>query len=234
MTVPPEPLFEAGESVAVRTGVLHPDVETDIGGWQGRVTEVTADEIFGELAEIEWDSITLEQMPAEYISACDDAGIDWTRTELPAASLLPARPRDEIDDVTRVAAALSDRLESAGYETGGPAYEAAQKERIGQILAMAGQGRPPLAVWASYLADNLDFPFPATVADFQPQGPLNEGDRVQVERIVLVDDEHGVLVSVDSSGRSYDFPLSDLQVADEGDPNFQIVDDYRVWYAERS
>ncbi|MDX1664135.1 MAG: calcium-binding protein [Candidatus Promineifilaceae bacterium] len=234
MTVPPEPLFAAGESVAVRTDVTHPDVETELGGWQGRVTEVTADEIFGELAEVEWDSITLEQMPADYITTCDEEGIDWTRTTLPVSALMPARPRDEIDDVTRVAAELSDRLESAGYGVGGAAYEAAQAERIAQITAVAGEGQPALAVWASYLADNLDFPFAATVAAFQPQGPLNEGDDVQVERIVLVDDEHGVLVGVDSAGRSYDFPLNDLEVVDESDPNYQIVDDYSVWYDQQA
>jgi hypothetical protein len=33
--------------------------------------------------------------------------------------------------------------------------------------------------------------------------------------------------------RQYDFPLCDLKVIDQVSPNYQLVDDYRTWHANR-
>jgi hypothetical protein len=32
--------FEVGDSVAVKRGIIDPDLGIDIGGWQGRVTDI--------------------------------------------------------------------------------------------------------------------------------------------------------------------------------------------------
>lgn len=57
--------IKIGDCVRVKPGVKNPDYEYDLCGWQGRVTHIDTDD--GIYIEIAWDSITLDQMPAEYI-----------------------------------------------------------------------------------------------------------------------------------------------------------------------
>src|SRR5258707_10127028 len=58
-----------GDCVVVKPGVTDPDTGSEIGGWQGRISAVSAEEAEGGpvLVSIEWDSLTLAAMPAELI-----------------------------------------------------------------------------------------------------------------------------------------------------------------------
>jgi hypothetical protein len=49
----------------------------------------------------------------------------------------------------------------------------------------------------------------------------------------LVDDLYGVIVDLRHGRRKYAFPLCDLEVTDKHSPNYQIVRDYAVWFANR-
>ncbi|MEM9213628.1 MAG: hypothetical protein AAGD25_04705 [Cyanobacteria bacterium P01_F01_bin.150] len=66
--------IKVGDSVAVRTGVNNPDFGTDIGGWQGRVSEINSE---SQIALIDLDSITLKNMPDAYITKCEEDGLGW-------------------------------------------------------------------------------------------------------------------------------------------------------------
>jgi hypothetical protein len=223
--------FELGDSVVVDDEVDHPDLDYDISGWQGRVIDVEfGDEVFGTLIGVEWDSITLRNLPREFIEEADEAGIDWTQAYLLPEALIATQPRDEQDDVTRVSEALSDRYETAGYgdeETG--EEREARSQRIAGIVAGA-ESDEALKRWSDHLEDNLTFPFTARVRSFQEQGPLQEGDLGRVDGISLVDEAHGIIVRITHNGEAYDLPLSALSVEGEPSSNFQLVDDYSAWW----
>ena len=53
-----ETIFQLGDSVVVKQGIKEPDFEEfEIGGWQGRITEInTKSDKNNVLITIEWDS----------------------------------------------------------------------------------------------------------------------------------------------------------------------------------
>lgn len=61
--------MKLGDSVIVKQGVKEPDLEEfEIGGWQGRVVDIdTKSDKDDILITIEWDSLTLRQIPSNYI-----------------------------------------------------------------------------------------------------------------------------------------------------------------------
>lgn len=65
------------------------------------------------------------------------------------------------------------------------------------------------------------------------RGPLRSGDRVNVKGVSLVDDHYGIIVELRVGRRRYDFPLCDLEVADQRSANYQPVKDYAIWFANR-
>ncbi|HSM55126.1 MAG TPA: calcium-binding protein [Candidatus Sulfomarinibacteraceae bacterium] len=226
--------FEIGDSVLVTQGVRHPDLDQDLSGWQGRVFEIETGGTFEQLIGVEWDSITLRDMPEAFIETADEAGIDWTRAYLLPDALQPTRPRDSEEDATVAAMQLSELYETAGYADEEDEDEiTAQLDRIEMLLADADSDEAELEQWAAHLSQALVFPFAADVAYYQERGPLQEGDTVSVSGISLVDEEHGLIVSVKHRGNSLDFPLSQLEPMDETSANFQLVDDYIVWFENR-
>ncbi len=63
--------FKVGDSVIVKAGVLDPDLGTDIGGWQGRISEVDSE---GNIIGIDWDSLTMKNIPDSVIDKCEEEG----------------------------------------------------------------------------------------------------------------------------------------------------------------
>ncbi len=93
--------FAVGDSIVVKKGVCVPDCEeVDIGGWRGRIYEI--DDGFDggpSLLSIEWDSLTLKNMPRSYIEESEEENLLWSDLNLYDAAVLPDRPRDEKEDV---------------------------------------------------------------------------------------------------------------------------------------
>lgn len=214
--------FSEGDPVVVRDGVEHPELGDDISGWQGWVTELILDDTYGELVMVAWDSVTLAEMPEAHREAAEEAGIDFTRTALIPLALERAAPRDEPDDAPDAAAALDEPFDWD--------YLGKQGQRIREVVEGAQTRHDALSAWAGYLAQYLEFPFAAEVAHFREQGPLQEGDVVDVRRISLVEDKHGVIVGVRFRNLQYDVPLYDLELEDEMSKNYQMVDDYCTWW----
>ena len=219
--------FEVGDSVAVMLGTSDPDLGIDIGGWQGRVTDIRLGDDGTPLVEIEWDSVTLEQMPGRAIERCEELGLGWTTIVLAANEVAPARVRDAPADVTRVVEELSDKFAWS--------YLGEEGRRIGKVLADIGPDDTiaALKAWVDYLEEHLAFPFEAEIDEYQSRGPLQAGDRVKVTGIGLVDDLYGLIVDLRLGRRKYAFPLCDLEVIDKRSPQYQLVHDYRVWFANR-
>jgi hypothetical protein len=219
--------IKIGDSVVVKPGVTDPDLDIDIGGWQGRVLDIQAGGGDITLVHIQWDSLTLKGMPDSVIEQCEEQGLGWTEMFLDIREVEAAIPRDSEADVDRVADALSDRFPWS--------YLGEQGRRIRQVLmgVDTDDDMGMLNVWEEYLEENLSFPFEAEVDEYQERGPLQASDRLKVTGIGLVDDLYGIIVDLRRGRRKYAFPLCDLRVIDELSPNYQIVDDYRTWFANR-
>ncbi|MDD2475716.1 MAG: hypothetical protein PHI32_07380 [Dysgonamonadaceae bacterium] len=76
--------LKIGNSVVVRLGVKEPDLDDfDIGGWQGQVVDIdTKSDKVNILITIEWDSLSLRQMPSTYIEQSERDGLDWQKMTL--------------------------------------------------------------------------------------------------------------------------------------------------------
>ena len=98
--------FKVGDSVIVKAGVADPDFGTDIGGWQGRVKEVDAD----DTVFIEWDSITLQQMGLDLIIKCENENLDWQVMTLNQTEVEKTASRDSEEDVVSTTSVLQAEI----------------------------------------------------------------------------------------------------------------------------
>ena len=222
--------YRPGDAVRVKPGTACPDVpELDIGGWQGRVTDLSqAEDDSAAVIGFAWDNLSLQAMPAWYIEDCERKGLGWSEMYLYLDEIEPAEPRDTERDVKRVRKEIAARFGWLGI---GP-----EGDRIQAVVNSAEDNTDEWQVmltWEDHLERNLQFPFEAEVHEFQEYGPLQAGDRLTVLGIEDVDDLYGVIVSCRRNRRRYDFPLADLAAIGEDSPNAQPVRDYRVWFANR-
>lgn len=218
-------MFKEGDSVVVKPGVVDPDFGLEIGGWQGRILGIGP--VREDVVLICWDSITLKNMPGSVIEQSEEQGLDWTQMYLEAQEVELTSPRDTEEDVAQAIDELSKKYAWSFLGEGG--------KRIGEVLAGVDEDDEMGAwdAWEEHLSESLVFPFEAEVAEYQEVGPLQAGDRVKVTGIGLVDDLYGIIVDLRRGRRKYAFPLCDLEVIDENSPNYQIVRDYAVWFANR-
>jgi hypothetical protein len=87
--------------------------------------------------------------------------------------------------------------------------------------------------WLSHLETKLPLPFEAQIVETQEQGTLKTGAQVSVFDFTGIDNQYGIMVSVKTERKRFDFPLCDLEVCEETSPNYQLVDDYVVWFYNR-
>jgi len=209
--------FKIGDSVRVKEAIMCPDDDSvGIGGWQGRVFEV--DECVG----IRWDSITLKQLPPEYIKQSEEEGLDWAEMYLSVDEIESISPRDSEETADNV----REEMESASLWLG----DDDEDKRIFKVIADADDESE---AWNNHLAQMLTFPFEAEVSEPQDRGPLGDGDKIKVKGIVDADDLYGILVNVSRGRERLVFPLCDLTVVNRKSPNYTPVQDYCVWFANR-
>ncbi|MCX6029886.1 MAG: hypothetical protein NT169_11380 [Chloroflexi bacterium] len=221
--------YRIGDSVRVKPGVRDPDnPDFDIGGWQGRVTDLShANEPQEPTIGLTWDSLTLKVMPKQSIERCAREGLNWAECYLYLEELEPARPRDAQKDVDRVREEIEARVSWLGIGPEGDHIQAVVNS------AKSRSERDILAAWRAELERTLRFPFEAVVKEFQDRGPFRAGDRVTVLRFQQIDELYGILAACRKGQRLYEFPLSDLAAQDKKSPNADAIQDYRVWHANR-
>jgi len=206
---------------------MDPDFGDNIGGWQGRIAAVQTDEKGDALLDIEWDSLTLRQIPDASIERCEEDGFDWSVMGLRAHEVDLCEPRDTLADVAQVKEEISIQYR---WHTSDE-----QDRRILEALGEAEPGNDLEAFqsWSNYLNKGLTFPFSAEVAESEAGGPLRPGDQVKVTGIQGAEDLYGVLVNVRTGHRKFVCPLCDLRPTDKNSPNYPLVDDYSVWFDNR-
>lgn len=221
--------YQIGDAVRVKPDTACPDVPNlDIGGWQGRIIDLTyVNDPTEPTIGIAWDSLTLQAMPEWYIADSERNNLDWAAMYLRPDEVQWVRPRDSESDVRRMRNKLQARVGWLGI---GP-----EGERIQAVVNSAKSTREwdIMLAWEKYLSQNLQLPFEAEVDEFQEYGPLRAGDRLTVLEIEDVDDLYGVIVACRKDRQFYSFPLADLAAVDERSPNAQLIQDYRVWFANR-
>ena len=221
--------LKPGNSVIVNQGVKEPDWEKfELSGWQGRVTEIdTTTNPDQTLITIEWDSKTLKQIPSWYIEQSEADGYDWKTMFLYETDVEMAKARDKKSDVKNA----HKKLESEFYWL----HLGEEGKRIGKIL----RGTDPndemgcLYRWAEYLEENLNFPVQAIVDESVSYGPVKFGDKVSIKSLPHLEDLHGIIAEIRLGRKKFAFPLCDLKVVNKTSPDYQLIDDYRIWFANR-
>ena len=220
--------YKIGQTVKVKTGVLCPDdSEFNLSDWTGRIIELEEEEGEEPTVCIEFDSITLKNMPEKFIKKSEQEGLDWSKMYLDVNDVEPTKSRDTEQDAIKVRNEIKKRFEWIGIGSEG--------ELIQSVINSAESYREwdALKAWEKYLEQNLQFPFETFIHEYQGRGPLNEGDKLKVFGIELVDDHYGIIVACRKERKRYDFPLVDLKVTEKKSINSNIIEAYRTWFANR-
>jgi len=216
--------LKLSDSVVVKSGFQDPDYKMDISGWQGRVTEIGED----NLITISWDSLTLKQMPSDMIDECEEEGLGWTEMCLYPEDVEISNPRDKEKDVEKIVAILERQHEWSHLGEEGKRIQAVvDKAEDDSDWAM-------LEAWEAHFQRTVKFPFDGEVSEYQDRGPLRADDKVKVLRIEECDDEsYGILVALRHKKNECIFPLCDIEVINKSSSNYQPIQDYAIWFANR-
>jgi hypothetical protein len=221
--------LKIGDSVVVKQGVKEPDLEEfEMGGWQGRITDIDTklnkDHI---LITIEWDSLTLVQIPSDYIVQSEIDGFDWSGLVLYDSDLEKSVPRDKKENVKKAKDKLSDECYWASLGE--------QGLRISKILHGVNPHNEmkSLQKWVDHLDKELTFPIQAIVTESEDDWLIKSGDIVLIKSFTHIVDMYGIIAKIRLNGKKYEFPLCDLEVIDKTQANFQLIDDYRTWFGNK-
>ena len=218
--------FKIGQNVKVKNGVLCPDdSEFDLSGWTGRIIDLEEGE--EPTVFIEFDSITLKNMPEKFVKKSEQEGLDWSNIYLDVIEVEPTKSRDTEQDAKNIRNEIKKRFEWIGIGSEG--------ELIQSVINSAESYKEwdALKAWEKYLEKNLQFPFETFIHEYQGRGPLNEGDKLKVFGIELVDDHYGIIVACRKERKRHDFPLVDLKVTEKKSINSDIIEAYQTWFANR-
>ena len=221
--------MKIGDSVKVKAGVMEPDTEKfEIGGWQGRIMEIdamTTDE--GTLVNIQWDGVTLQQVPQDYIIQSEIEGLGWDMMVLFESDIEMSVSRDTLEDVKKMQEELSEKY----YWS----YMGEDGLRIAAVLEDTDRNdeKKCFEKWMKYFERCLTLPCPAEVTESEENEQIKEGTTVEISNLTGVDDRLGILAAITITGVKYKFPLCDLDVTDKKSSNYQNINDYTVWFANR-
>ena len=221
--------LELGDCVIVNKGIKDPDLEEfEISGWQGRIVEIDANfDKDNILVTIEWDSLTLEQIPLKYIEQSEKDGFDWQIMTLFDSELKKTKPRDKKENVKLVQDKLSYKHQWAWLGDEGI--------RISRVLDNINldDEMKCLQRWVEFLDTELTYPIQAIVSDSEDNRLIKSGDKVLIKSLPHILEMYGIIASIRLNGKNYKFPLCDLAAIDTTKSEFQLIDDYRTWFANR-
>lgn len=99
--------FKKGDSVKIKDGIKHPQLNLIFENWQGRVFEINQRTI-----EIELDSITLKNLTNVYLNHCEETDEYPHLIIVPKEDLEFAEIRDHYDDVESIQDEIIQELDS--------------------------------------------------------------------------------------------------------------------------
>lgn len=221
--------LEIGNSVVVKKGVLDPDSEKFLlEGWQGRILEIDKESNpEHSLVTIESDTETLRQMPNEYIEESETEGLEWRSIVLYISDIEGVKERDAKTDVKQFQEKLSKQFQWASFGVEG--------KRILKILEGVEMNSEMkcLERWCNYIEKNIRFPIKAEVDESEDNWIIKEEDKVTVRNLNHIVDRYGIIAGINKGRERYDYPLCSLKVLDEKEVAYQLIEDYKTWFANR-
>jgi hypothetical protein len=136
--------FKIGQTVKVKNGVLCPDdSEFNLSDWTGRIIELDEDD--EPTVCIDFDSITLKDMPEKYVKKSEQEGLDWSKIYLYEREVEPIKSRDTEQNTKNGRIEIKKRFEWIGI---GP-----EGELIQSVInsAESFKGWDVLKAWEKYL-----------------------------------------------------------------------------------
>ncbi|MBF0469207.1 MAG: hypothetical protein HQK61_10055 [Desulfamplus sp.] len=216
--------MKVGDVVRVKASVKVEGFDVNFGGWQGRISATDSHQ---NLICIDWDSVTLGNIPSPIITQCEEDGLGWEQMWLGIEDVEITTARDTELDVTQAVGRIQSehRWDYLGNEG----------KNISRVLAGVDMDDEwtILQIWEEHLQKVLKFPFPAEVIEFQERSKFKQGDQVIVQGIEEPDEMYGILVKIKHKNGRAVFPLCDLEVKDTKSSSYGHVRDYVVWFANR-
>ncbi len=110
--------YKIGQTVKVKHDVLCPDdSEFNLSGWTGRIIDLDEDE--EPTVCIEFDSITLKNMPEKYVKKSEQEGLDWSNICLDVREVEPTKSRDTEQDAKNIRNEINKRFKWIGIGSAG-------------------------------------------------------------------------------------------------------------------
>ena len=237
--------MKRGDSVKVKKGIMSPDYDNlSIEGWQGRVVEID-----GDTVEIEWDSITLENMSKDYIVESIIGGEEYTHICLDKDEVEPTKPRDTQKDTLLKQQVIGIKYSHIKYED--EFDEEAERIKVAlNTEDIYGDDDENYLKYREYLKANIKKPCILTGSeDFEWEEPYVFGgwsekeyetlkltqashtDRFELIKIIDFMDDRGIYAKVKrlSDNKRFELPLWDLKAVDEKSPNYLLISDFASW-----
>ncbi len=217
-------MLEKGTCVKVKEGIMDPDTHRyHLSGWQGRIAGTEKDENGETIVQIEWDSITLKNMPAAFIRESIGDGYEYGEMYLSEHDVIVVRCRDTIQDSLKARETI-DR-ENEWVELG------EQGQRISHVVASAKDDFQRMEAWQEHLESNMKLPLRVKYTGRSTQD-LRHGDEVTLLAVLDYDDLRGLIGSGKVNRRSVSLLLCEVEVVEENEASLALQD-YIVWFANR-
>ncbi len=217
-------MFKINDIITVKPGVEDPDFGGDIGGWQGRITEIDTGNPDDPLVTIEWDAHTLKNMPKDYLKRCFKEGYDHEVMVLGLSDVMPAANRSNTDD--NRATVLESLDKEYKWEDLGE-----QGLRIKAVEDACEHDYALMNHWFEYLEEHVTLPVKAKYIG-ESSINVHHGTIIEINGFEDANDDFGVIASAKYQRRWIQVPLCDLEIV-EISPETQALDDYIVWYVNR-
>lgn len=217
--------LQIGDVVKVRKGFIDPDTKVDMSDWHGRIKQFYTKV---GTALIVFDSVTLQNLPSDYIDQCEEEGLSWSEYGYDLSDLAKVKPRDTLPDVENIIEQIENRYARNFFHLG---EEGREIQRIMQTIDPEGD-MGEMEVWWDYLEQELKFPLEAVVDEWG-RGPLRSGDKVRIHAIEDADEHYGIIVKLRKGRKQYYLPLCELATANEKSSAYDLIDLYRTWFANR-
>jgi hypothetical protein len=229
--------FKIGDYVKVKKGILCSDnADYIIEDWQGKIIKTSVIVQKESLVLIKWDSLTLKNMPENFIIESIQEDLKFEEMYLDINEIVHTSCRDKDQDEDEIVNQINKKYDHIQPKIGGTGNDELDKQehRIAEILKGINRNNENKIEekWEEYLDSNLKFPFEAIIIDRdEDTGVLDNGDIVIVKKIQGTFDLYGIVVEIRKGRKKYEIPLCELEVHNKSSDNYIMIEDYNLWFA---
>ena len=219
------PKFPIGSSVSINGKAMPlPGAKVKKTKWQGRVKLAYYDDYGKKIYQIALDSISLKELPRNYIMGQFLFSEEFDIVEIQEKDLTAAQPRDSIKESTFTSRQIFHA--NVWYDT-----DKKQAERIKNIM-MQTPDQDDIYNWMAYFEQELQFPIEAVTSDDLIFSGFPEGLKCTILAINHVDEEDKIIAEVrfNKKRKPVLHPLYNLRPVGKNGKVREIFEDYSEWY----